>query len=147
MSATLEILLRGDCDFEETFEFFKESEWNQDTERTLFHELHEIIRRLRPEADHLSIICQVRVSQPDQAVCKIRKYLKTPVEICTCELSQREAEILGLIMQGLTNGEIAEKLFISTETVKSHRSHILSKTGARNTAALITYYHQTFFDK
>ncbi len=54
---------------------------------------------------------------------------------------------IGLIMQGFTNNEIAEKLFISYETVKSHRKHILLKTGAKNTAALINYYHQTFFDK
>jgi DNA-binding CsgD family transcriptional regulator len=50
-------------------------------------------------------------------------------------------------MQGYTNHEIAGKLFISYETVKSHRKHILLKTGAKNTAALINYYHQTFFDK
>jgi DNA-binding NarL/FixJ family response regulator len=49
-------------------------------------------------------------------------------------------------MQGLTKPEIAERLFISTETVKPHRGHILTKTGARNPAALVTYYHQTFFD-
>ncbi|MBL0133790.1 MAG: helix-turn-helix transcriptional regulator [Chitinophagaceae bacterium] len=50
-------------------------------------------------------------------------------------------------MQGHTNNDIAEKLFISYETVKSHRKNILEKTGAKNTAALINYYHQTFFEK
>jgi DNA-binding CsgD family transcriptional regulator len=50
-------------------------------------------------------------------------------------------------MLGYTNHQIAEKLFISYETVRSHRKNILTKTGASNTAALINYYHQTFFEK
>jgi DNA-binding CsgD family transcriptional regulator len=50
-------------------------------------------------------------------------------------------------MLGYTNQQIAEKIFISYETVKSHRKHILEKTGAKNTASLISYYHQTFFEK
>jgi DNA-binding CsgD family transcriptional regulator len=56
-------------------------------------------------------------------------------------------EVLGLIMQGLTNQEIADKLFISFETVRSHRKNILLKTGSKNTASLINYYHQTFSDR
>ncbi|MFZ0456799.1 MAG: helix-turn-helix transcriptional regulator, partial [Ignavibacteriaceae bacterium] len=62
-------------------------------------------------------------------------------------LSVREIEVLGLIMLGYTTKEIADKLFISYETVKSHRKNILEKTGAKNTASLINYYHHTFFDK
>jgi DNA-binding NarL/FixJ family response regulator len=50
-------------------------------------------------------------------------------------------------MQGMTNHEIADKLFVSFETIKSHRKNILHKTGARNTAALVNYYHHAFFDK
>lgn len=62
-------------------------------------------------------------------------------------LSKRELEILGHIMAGKTNKEIASELFLSIDTVKSHRKSILSKTNSRNTAALINHYHQTFFDK
>ena len=43
------------------------------------------------------------------------------------ELSEREREVLGLIAQGMANAVIAEKLFISEKTVKSHASNILSK--------------------
>lgn len=57
------------------------------------------------------------------------------------KLSTRELQVLQMIMQGHTNQEIAGKLFISIETVKSHRKHLLSKTGARNTAALINHFH------
>ncbi|MCL4474594.1 MAG: helix-turn-helix transcriptional regulator [Actinobacteria bacterium] len=47
-------------------------------------------------------------------------------------LSLRELEILNLLPAGLTNKEIATRLFISPETVKTHIAHILKKTGARN---------------
>lgn len=55
------------------------------------------------------------------------------------DLSRREIEILLLIAEGLTNNEIAEKLFTSRRTVEGHRQNILEKTGARNTATLIRF--------
>lgn len=52
-------------------------------------------------------------------------------------LTRREKEVLSLIAEGLTNNEVAEKLFISTATVDTHRKNLLSKFDARNTATLI----------
>ncbi|QOI97350.1 MAG: response regulator transcription factor [Flammeovirgaceae bacterium] len=52
-------------------------------------------------------------------------------------LTRREIEVLRLIAEGLTNHEIAEKLFISDSTVDSHRKNLISKLQAKNTAALI----------
>ena len=52
-------------------------------------------------------------------------------------ITKRESEILKLIADGLTNQEIAEKLFISTFTVDSHRKNLLLKFNAKNTATLI----------
>ena len=52
-------------------------------------------------------------------------------------LSRREKEVLALVANGLTNGEIAEKLFISITTVISHRKNILDKFNVNNTAVLI----------
>lgn len=52
-------------------------------------------------------------------------------------LTRREKEVLNLIADGLTNQEIAEKLFISPLTVDSHRKNLITKLGARNTASLI----------
>lgn len=52
-------------------------------------------------------------------------------------LSLREVEVLRLVCDGLTNKEIAGKLFISLETVKTHRKHIREKTDAKNTAGVI----------
>lgn len=54
-------------------------------------------------------------------------------------LSTRELEILLLICKGLSNHEIADKLFISKRTVDKHRANILSKTNCRNTANLVVY--------
>ena len=54
-------------------------------------------------------------------------------------LSDREIEILQLICEGLSNQDIADKLFISKRTVDKHRSNILEKTGSNNTASLVMY--------
>ncbi|QIX61827.1 response regulator transcription factor [Hymenobacter lutimineralis] len=55
------------------------------------------------------------------------------------ELSARELEVLMLIGEGLTSGEIADQLFTSKRTVESHRLNILDKLQVKNTAALIKY--------
>ena len=54
-------------------------------------------------------------------------------------ITDRELEILELIIKEYTNQEIAEKLFISSRTVDAHRRNLLQKTGARNTAGLVKY--------
>lgn len=52
-------------------------------------------------------------------------------------LSRREKEVLHCILDELTTHEIADKLFISTGTVETHRRNMLIKTGSRNTAGLV----------
>ena len=52
-------------------------------------------------------------------------------------ITRREREVLSLIASGLTNKQIAEKLFVSITTVDSHRKNLLSKFGVLNTAALV----------
>ena len=47
-------------------------------------------------------------------------------------LTSRQREILQLVARGLTNGEIAERIFVSEGTVKWHMKQILQKTGAAN---------------
>lgn len=54
-------------------------------------------------------------------------------------LTRREREVLFLIAEGNTNPEIAEKLFISADTVNSHRKNLLAKLEVKNTAMLIKY--------
>jgi DNA-binding CsgD family transcriptional regulator len=54
-------------------------------------------------------------------------------------LSKREAEVLGLISQGLNSKSIAERLFISVNTVNNHRQKILAKTNSWNSSHALTY--------
>ncbi|MGF6929217.1 DNA-binding NarL/FixJ family response regulator [Chitinophaga sp. W2I13] len=58
-------------------------------------------------------------------------------DLLPLHITKREKEVLWLIANGHTNHEIAEKLFISSDTVDSHRRNLLGKFNARNTAMLI----------
>lgn len=64
---------------------------------------------------------------------------KTETESPDSEISEREMEILYHVCKGKSNQEIADELFISKRTVDKHRANLLSKTGCRNTAALVMY--------
>lgn len=60
-------------------------------------------------------------------------------------LSDREQEVLRLVASGLSNAEIAEAIFVSRETVKSHVTSILTKLGVRDrTQAVIAAYESGF---
>ncbi|MEM7374329.1 MAG: response regulator transcription factor [Bacteroidota bacterium] len=55
------------------------------------------------------------------------------------ELSKREKEVLNLIVQDLTNQEIANRLYISKRTVESHKQNLMSKAGTNNIAGLVVF--------
>ena len=55
------------------------------------------------------------------------------------KLSPREIEIIQLVADGMTNKEIADKLFLSAHTVTTHRKNIMSKLGINNTAGLVMF--------
>lgn len=69
----------------------------------------------------------------DEAAQSLRKNndRETPV------LTRREKEVLELIAGGMTNNEIAAKLYISVTTVDTHRKNLLAKLEAKNTASLV----------
>ncbi|GAB3413405.1 response regulator transcription factor [Niabella aquatica] len=60
-------------------------------------------------------------------------------------LTRREKEVLELTAEGLTNNEVAEKLYISITTVDTHRQNLLSKFDCRNVASLVRKASQLDF--
>ena len=62
-------------------------------------------------------------------------------------LTTREAEVLSLIAAGLTNGQIARRLYVSEATVKTHVNHIFTKAGLHDRAQAVGYAHRHHLDR
>jgi DNA-binding NarL/FixJ family response regulator len=58
-------------------------------------------------------------------------------------LTEREREVLALVAQGLSNEEVATRLYLSPLTTKTHVSHIMTKLGARDRAQLVVIAYET----
>ena len=69
------------------------------------------------------------------------KKIKTDEDISQKDnsLSTREIEILKLFVEGLSNAEISDKLFISIRTVEAHKNHIMQKMGFKSTVDMVKY--------
>lgn len=90
-------------------------------------ELIKVIRKVASGEKHFS----------DEVTAQLMNNFsqKSPLDI----LTKREKEILGLIAQGLTDKEIAEKVFLSPLTATTHRKNILSKLGLKNKVELTRF--------
>ena len=98
---------------------------------------------LHKNASKLEIIKAIKtVFQGDNYLTpeaeKALKY-ETDLQNKLPKLTKREKEVLLLISNGLTNNQISEKLFISIDTVDSHRKNLYSKMNVNNTAMLIKF--------
>ncbi len=83
----------------------------------------------------LNAITTVRLGKTFLSFEVVQSLRETIIE--TPIITRREKEVLQLIADGLTNAEIAEKLFISIPTVNTHRKSLIEKFDANNTAVLI----------
>lgn len=82
----------------------------------------------------------------DLAESVLERFTKKPAEKTEddrAELSDREAEIVRLVCQGWDNQRIAEALYISPATVKTHRARIMRKLGIHSSTELVKYALKT----
>lgn len=79
-----------------------------------------------------------RMNTEEQLVQALRENLKLKNKLLLNSLRKRELEILNLICQGMNTRAIADKLFISTNTVSTHRKNIQQKLGTANVADLVS---------
>lgn len=94
-------------------------------------ELLHAIRVIREGGVHIS---------PDMAGELVRDYMERHPDPAVGDLlTPREREVLTLIAKGFTNSEIAEKLNLSINTIKTHRSNIYDKLDIHDRAALVDY--------
>lgn len=98
----------------------------------------EISRAVHAAADHLALLDPVVHSRLVQAASAGARPAPAPAALPD-ELTPREAEVLALVAQGLSNREIAARLVVSEATVKTHINHVFAKTGARDRAQAVHY--------
>ena len=78
----------------------------------------------------------------------LQNQAKSVIKSCSDNLlSQRESDVLQLIAKGLTNKQIGEVLFLSSNTIKSHRSNIYRKLRAENRIQAISQAKYGRFDR
>jgi DNA-binding NarL/FixJ family response regulator len=104
--------------------------------------LAEIARAIHAAAAHQTLLDPVVQSQLlAAATAGAGAAAPAPISpvVLPDELTRREGEVLTLIAGGLSNQEIAAKLFVSEATVKSHINHVFAKIGARDRAQAVHY--------
>ena len=81
----------------------------------------------------IETVMKGKIYLSNEAAQSLRENTKNDMPV----LTRREKEVLELIAEGLTNAEIAKRLFISVTTVDTHRKNLLAKFEAKNIASLV----------
>lgn len=80
---------------------------------------------------------QLKTALENARIRSEKRFQQYQIQQCYDQLSEKEKEVLALIIEGNINKQIAERLNISVRTVEVHRSHIMEKMNAKNVAELI----------
>ncbi|AVH96118.1 DNA-binding response regulator [Streptomyces cinereoruber] len=105
----------------------------------------EIVHAVRLVAEGDSLLFPAAVRQLAASYGRERDGSEAREALERAGLTEREADVLRLVARGLSNAEIAARLVVGTETVKSHVSSVLAKLGARDrTQAVIAAYESGF---
>lgn len=91
---------------------------------------HDLLRAVRTVAEGGSVLAP----EVTRAVlAKVRRQPSAvPVDLTGFQLTRRELDVLELVGCGLSNNEIADRLSLSTHTIKTHLTSVLAKTGSRD---------------
>ena len=81
----------------------------------------------------IQVVAKGKIYLSDEATLSLHRNDNSEIPLMT----RREKEVLELIANGMTNNEIAQKLFISVSTVDTHRKNLLAKFESKNIASLI----------
>lgn len=124
--------------------FLFEKHFQFERDNNFFENLFEIFNKILLYSDVVDLKISVETSHSPEIINLFKKKFYNIKFSYFETFTRRENQVFSLIAKGLTNREIAEKLFISVETVKSHRKHLLAKTGSRNTASLLKNYPEHY---
>ncbi len=101
----------------------------------------EIIEAIEATSKEQSFFCSKVLDTLSAAEDEYKKE-STEFSRALCDglkISDREIQIIRMIAEGYSNKEIADKLFLSTHTVNTHRKNIMSKLGVNNTAGIVLF--------
>ncbi|MFD4377298.1 response regulator [Streptomyces sp. NPDC058486] len=105
----------------------------------------EIVHAVRLVAEGDSLLFPAAVRDLAASYAQDRPVNEAHEALARAHLTDREEDVLRLMARGLSNAEIAARLVVGTETVKSHVSAVLAKLGARDrTQAVIAAYESGF---
>jgi len=108
---------------------------NGKSEAVMFEADAALVRELR-------LVAHTRRQSPEALLAQLvtdgltRQAAREMLEERLRELTRREREVLRLIVDGQSNGQIAARLVVTRETVKTHVKHILNKVGVNSKASL-----------
>ncbi len=89
-----------------------------------------------PESPPLARLCRDLLRRAGAPTRRGRGASPVPPALRASGVTSRELDVLRLVVDGLSNAEIAERLYLSRRTVETHVAHLLTKTGARDRGQL-----------